>query len=196
MKRRVLRVMLSLVLVLSLFPVISASPVLADGTTEVTVTKLASDGVTVLDQVTVTLAEMMADSPELPVYGDGETHYIYQGPIFTGEWQAAHPGETWNDTPICEGDIIPGTSVVFEDAPGCVPYDRWNPAEDTNCGGPEGAVPKDLGAVQGTAVNDLCNCVGGLSPGDTVRILAFDGFNRYYPAEVFTDPPPALGPGV
>jgi hypothetical protein len=194
MKRRVLGVILSLVLVLSLFPVISASPALAAGTTEVRVVKYASDGTTVLDEVTVTLAEMMADSPELPIYGDGETHYIFQGPIFQGEWETAHPGQTWNDTPICEGDIIPGTSVVFEDAPSCIPYDRWNPEEDTNCGG--GGVPKDLGAVKGTAVNDLCNLVGGLSPGDTVRILAFDGFSRSYPTEVFTDPAPALGPGV
>jgi hypothetical protein len=196
MKRRVLGVILSLVLVLSLFPVISASPVLADGTTEVTVTKYASDGVTILYQDTVTLDEMMADSPELPIYGDGETHYVYQGPIFQGEWETAHPGQTWDDTPICEGDTIPGTDVIFSNPPSCIPYDRWNPDEDTNCGGPEGAQPKDLGAVRGTAVIDLCNLAGGLSPGDTVRILAFDGFSRDYPSETFTDPDPALGPGV
>jgi hypothetical protein len=194
MKKRVLGLTLSLVLVLSLFTVIPASPALAAGTTEVTVTKLASDGTTVLDQVTVTLAEMMADTPELPVYGDGETHYIFQGPIFLGEWQAAHPDETWNDTPICEGDTIPGTDVTFTNAPGCVPYDRWNPTEDTNCG--SGSVAKDLGAVKGTAVNDLCNLVGGLSPGDTVKILAIDGFDKDFPAEAFYDPSPALGPGV
>jgi len=74
---------LSLVLVFSLTPFMSVSPALASGaTTSVTVTKLANDGTTILDHVTVTVAEMMAGSPELPIYGDGVTHYYFQGPSF------------------------------------------------------------------------------------------------------------------
>jgi hypothetical protein len=61
----------------------SFSTVLAAGvTTSITVTKLANDGTTVLDNVTITVAQMMAGSPELPIYGDGVTHYYFQGPSF------------------------------------------------------------------------------------------------------------------
>jgi hypothetical protein len=198
MARRLLAVAVCLaLLLLSLLGTVSPNPAVAQGgTTEAHVVKYAPDGTTVLKEVTVTLAEMMADSPELPIYGDGETHYYFQGPIFVDEWQMAHRGETWNDTLICNGDTIPGTAIKFANAPACVEYDRWNPQEDTNCGGPEGAMPKDLGAVMGTAVNDLCNQAGGLSPGDTVKVRAIDGFYKEFPAEVFYEPSAAVGIGV
>jgi len=104
MKKKILGLILSFALILSVFPVMSASPVLAaDPTTQVTVTKLANDGATVLDQVTVTVAEMMAGSPELPIYGDGVTHYYFQGPTFDPDnmWDSGiapepSPGETVN----------------------------------------------------------------------------------------------------
>ncbi|MDY6893143.1 MAG: hypothetical protein SVO26_05445, partial [Chloroflexota bacterium] len=197
MKKRIVAIMLCLALLVSAFPMaVFPTAALADGTTEVHVVKYALDGTTVVDETTVTW-EWMRDN--MPVYGDGnETHYYYQGPVFEGEWQVVHPGETWNDTPICEGDTIPGTAVTFTNAPSgyCIEYDRWNPQEDTNCGGPEGAVPKDLGAIQGTSINDLCDLVGGLSAGDMVKVKAIDGFNKVFPAEIFMDPPAALGPGV
>jgi hypothetical protein len=197
MKKRILGVMVCLALVLATIPTVAVpAPALAAGTTEVHVVKYAPDGTTVLDEVTVTLAEMTADSAELPVYGNGSTHYYFQGPIFVNEWQTAHPGEIWNDTLICNGDKVPGTTVTLKNAPACIEYDRWNPDEDTNCGGPEGAVPKDLGAVKGTAVNDLCELVGGLSSGDTVRIVATDGFYKDFTADIFYDPPAAVGTGI
>jgi hypothetical protein len=96
MSKKILGLMLSFVLVFSVMSFISATPALAaDVTTEVTVTKLANDGTTVLDQVTVTVEEMMAGSPELPIYGDGVTHYYHQGPTFDLEnmWD---PGEMVN----------------------------------------------------------------------------------------------------
>ncbi|MDD4254152.1 MAG: PGF-pre-PGF domain-containing protein [Methanofollis sp.] len=74
----------------------------AAATTEVTVTKLASDDTTVLDQKTVTW-QWMKDN--LPVLGDGETIYYTQGPVFEDAWKEVHPGE---------------------------PYDGWNPTEDVN----------------------------------------------------------------
>ena len=51
---------------------------------------------------------------------------------------------------------------------------RWNPAEDTNVD------TKDMGAVKGTNLKDLCNLVGGMSPGEEVKILAIDGWSDTY----------------
>lgn len=148
LKKRILGLMLSLALVFSIMPLISASPVLAAGTTSVTVTKLANDGTTVLDQVTVTLAEMMADSSDLPIYGDGTTHYYHQGPVFIDD-----PDEE--------------TEQAL----------RWNPEEDTNVD------TKDMGAVRGTNVKDLCDLVGGMSEGEEVKIKAVDGFSKWFAYE-------------
>ncbi len=48
---------------------------------------------------------------------------------------------------------------------------RWNAAEDRN------VKEKDMGAVKGTSVRDLCDLVGGMASGDTVTITAEDGFS-------------------
>ncbi|MDD5511051.1 MAG: hypothetical protein PHI12_09610 [Dehalococcoidales bacterium] len=57
-----------------------AAPVLAaDPTTSVTITRYDTDGVTVLDQETVDYEWMEAN---LPVLGNGITHYYHQGPTF------------------------------------------------------------------------------------------------------------------
>lgn len=183
-----------LAMLLCIALVSSTMPVSATATTEVTVTKYAANNYsTVLNETTVNYTWMEAN---LQIYGDGVTHYYFQGPIFQSEWEAAHPNGTWNDTPICAEDTIPGTTVTFTNAPDCIEADRWNPEEDTNCGGPEGSVPKDLGAVKGTDVNDLCDLVGGLSAGDSVNIQANDNFAKEFPAEVFYDPDPAVGRGI
>jgi hypothetical protein len=64
---------------------------LAAPTTAVTVTKYASDGTTVIQQVVIDSATMQLT---LPVQGDGITHYYHQGPIFEGDmWD---PTETVN----------------------------------------------------------------------------------------------------
>jgi hypothetical protein len=80
------------------FPVVIAAP-----TTSVTITKLAKDGTTILDQTTVNVTQMMAGSPELPIYGDGVTQYYCQGPTFdpNNMWDSGippepPPGETIN----------------------------------------------------------------------------------------------------
>jgi hypothetical protein len=68
---------------------------------------------------------------------------------------------------------------------------RWNPKEDTN------AYPeKDMGAVKGTDLKDLCNLVGGMSSGDTVTIKASDGFSREFAYKNVYAPPPRQGPMV
>ncbi len=52
------------------------------------------------------------------------------------------------------------------------PDDRWNPKEDTN------VQEKDMGAVKGTNLKDLCDLVGGMSASDTLVIKASDGMTK------------------
>jgi hypothetical protein len=108
MKTKMLGLIISLLLIVSIIP-FTISPAQAAVTTSVTVTKLANDGTTVLDHVTVTVAQMMAGSPELPIYGDGVTHYYFQGPTFDSAnmWD---PGEMVNidsrDYGACKGNDV------------------------------------------------------------------------------------------
>ena len=48
-------------------------------TTEIHITRYANDGTTLLNETTVTYQWMMDN---LPVMGDGVTHYYHQGPVF------------------------------------------------------------------------------------------------------------------
>ncbi|MDD2666909.1 MAG: hypothetical protein PHQ37_08020, partial [Methanocellales archaeon] len=103
-------------------------------TTEVQVIKYTSNGTTILNETSVTYEWMGAN---LPVHGDGSTHYYCQGPVFEDGWKEVHPNETWN-----------------------LEEDKWNLEEDVN------VLEKDMGAVKGTDVKDLCELVGGMSEGD------------------------------
>jgi hypothetical protein len=67
---------------------------------------------------------------------------------------------------------------------------RWNPAEDTN------VQEKDMGAVKGTDVRDLCNLVGGMSPGDTLTVKASDGLTKDFAYKNVYSPPSRQGPMV
>jgi PKD repeat protein len=51
---------------------------------------------------------------------------------------------------------------------------RWNRAEDTN------VQEKDYGAVMGTNLKDICDLVGGLSPGEEVTLKASDGLTKKF----------------
>lgn len=88
----------------------------------------------------------------LPVQGDGVTHYYMQGPIFDES------------------------------------EDPWNPEEDINC-----YPNKDMGAVRGTDVRDLCELAGGADSGDVILILADDGFRKSFPYENVYNPPARQG---
>jgi hypothetical protein len=66
--------------------------------------------------------------------------------------------------------------------------DRWNPAEDTN------VKEKDMGAVKGTDLADLCSVVGGMADGDEVMVRASDGFSRTFAYENVFNPPSRQGP--
>ena len=69
--------------ILVLFCFIAVSPVTAY-TTEVTVRRYATDGLTPISEVTKTYQWLEAN---LPVYGDGNTYYYFQKPIFENEWE-------------------------------------------------------------------------------------------------------------
>ncbi|WP_128693136.1 PEGA domain-containing protein [Methanoculleus taiwanensis] len=118
-------------------------------TTEVHVVRYAADGATVLAETAVDYRWM---EENLPVLGDGETHYYHQGPVFSG--------------------------------------DPWNPAEDTN------VKEKDMGAVKGTDLADLCDLVGGMAEGETVRVKASDGFSKTFPYRNVYEPESRQGPMV
>ncbi|MEI6840631.1 MAG: PKD domain-containing protein [Methanomicrobiales archaeon] len=123
-------------------------------TTSVQVIKYANDGRTILGQRTVDFQWMQAN---LPVYGDGVTHYYHQGPVMNAS--------------------IP---------------DKWNPEENDPA-----ILTKDLGAVKGTNIQDLCNLAGGMSPGDyNVTLMASDGLSRPFSYASVYSPPPRAGPIV
>ena len=69
-------------------------------------------------------------------------------------------------------------------------YDNRNPSEDMNVLG------KDMGAVKGTNVKDLCDLVGGMSKGDTFEVKANDGFGLKFPYSNVYEPDPRQGPMV
>ncbi len=137
------KMLLAAIFILQIF---AATLVLADPTTEIKVARYAENGI-LLDQKTVTYRWM---ENNLPIYGDGKTHYYHQGPVFEG--------------------------------------DKWDPDETTNF--------KDKGAVKGTNVKDLCDLVGGMSPGDTVMIRSFDGYHLEFGYDNVYRPRSRQGPLV
>ncbi len=72
---------------------------------------------------------------------------------------------------------------VFDWPPG-----PWDPDETTNF--------KDKGAVKGTNVKDLCDLVGGMSPGDEIKVSASDGFSKWFNYTNVYEPQPRQGPIV
>ena len=139
---RLLPVMIAVILLFGLVNAVSAAP-----TTAVHVVKYAADGTTVLNETTVTYQWMEAN---LPVQGDGRTHYYHQGPVFADDKEA-----------------------------------QWNVNETTNF--------KDMGAVKGTAVRDLCDLLGGMAPGDEVMVKAGDGYHVEFPYANVYRPDPRQG---
>jgi hypothetical protein len=75
----------------------------AGATTSIHLVKYKDDGSTVLSEKTVEYEWMMQN---LPVYGDGTTHYYHQGPVFEGDvWD---PGETIN---LKDKGAVKGTDI-------------------------------------------------------------------------------------
>ena len=119
-------------------------------TTEIQIVKYANDNTTILNQTTVSYTWMQAN---LPVLGDGVTHYYSQGPTF-------NESDLWDNG-------------------------EWQNVES-----------RDWGAVKGTDTKDLCNLVGGASPGDRVTLKASDGLSKTFPYEYIYTPNPRQGPMV
>jgi hypothetical protein len=59
---------------------------------------------------------------------------------------------------------------------------RLNPEEDKN------VKEKDMGALKGADIRDLCELIGGMSQGDTLRLKASDGFSRTFAYENIYNP--------
>jgi hypothetical protein len=103
MSKKIFGLIMGFALLFSIVPFTVSPAAAASVTTSITITKLANDNATVLDQVTVSLAQMMVGSTALPIYGDGVTHYYLQGPTFdlNNMWDSGiapepAPGETVN----------------------------------------------------------------------------------------------------
>jgi hypothetical protein len=58
--------------------------------------------------------------------------------------------------------------------------DMWDPSETQNL--------KDKGAVMGTALKDLCELVGGMSPGNEIMLRAVDGWHTEFAYENIYEP--------
>jgi hypothetical protein len=138
--------------------IVTHSTTATAATTELHIVRYAADNVTVINETTVTYQWM---EENLPVMGDGVTHYYHQGPVF-----------------VDDADLAREESL------------RWNAAEDTN------VQEKDMGAVKGTDLKDLCNLVGGMNSKDTVKIKATDGFTKTFAYENVYTPPARQGPMV
>ncbi len=93
----------AIILAAIIFLLALAAPVLADPTSSLTVTEIGADGTTVLNTTTVDCRWLEAN---LPVLGDGVTHYYHQGPVFEGDkWD---PNETVN---LKDRGALKGTDV-------------------------------------------------------------------------------------
>lgn len=90
-------------LAVALLLLAAAGAAAAAPTTELHVVKIAGDGTTILNETTVDYRWM---EKNLPVLGDGVTHYYHQGPIFEGEkWD---PNETAN---FKDRGAVKGTNI-------------------------------------------------------------------------------------
>ncbi len=152
-------------------------------TTEITVRRYAVDGLTPITETTKTYQWLEAN---LPVQGDGDTYYYYQGPIFENEWEAYY-SVSYPEYRTNWGGSPPAWTSSEER------WDRyWSGSEyiqheEVNWQG------KGLGKLNGTDVKDLCELVGGLPVGQKIRILAVDNFYQDLPYSAIYTPNAHLG---
>jgi hypothetical protein len=121
---RLLPFLIGVILLCGLVNVAVAAP-----TTSVHVVKYAADGTTVLNETTVDYHWMEAN---LPVQGDGKTHYYHQGPVFTDlkedQWDrkettnfkdmGAVKGTAVRDLADLLGGMAPGDEVMVKSGDG------------------------------------------------------------------------------
>jgi hypothetical protein len=119
-KNNVLRIAAGLLLISLVIGLVQAAP-----TTAVHVVRFGPDGSTILNETTVTYQWMEAN---LPVQGDGKTHYYHQGPVFVdnkeGQWdvnetanfkdEGAVRGTAVKDLCNLVGGMKPGDEVMIK----------------------------------------------------------------------------------
>ena len=173
--------------ILVLFCFIAVAPVNAY-TTEVTVRRYATDGLTPISEVTKTYQWLEAN---LPVYGDGNTYYYFQKPIFENEWEVNYNvsfPEYRTDWP---GGVQPVWNASEEK------WDRfYNSTTHTYEVNERVNYNNNLGKLKGTDVKDLCDLVGGLPSGKTARMVASDNAYKDIPYSAIYSPTTKLGPFV
>jgi len=135
-----------LIMALILMAVFVIQPGLC-ATEELTISKFGADG-SLTEEKTYNYQWL---EENLPVQGDGVTHYYMQGPTFDEN-------------------------------------DKWNPAEDIN------VLSRDMGAVKGTDIKDICETIGGMTPGGTIKIISEDGFSKELDYDNIYGPDPRQGP--
>lgn len=161
-------------------------------TTEVTVRRYATDGLTPINETTVDYQWMEAN---LPVLGDGNTYYYFQKPVYETEWENNYsvlfpqyrtdwPGgisPSWNASDEKWDRFYNSSSLSYEI------NERVNCVYNNN---------NNLGKLKGTDVKDLCGLVGGLPQGKEVKILGADGASQTLPFSAVYTPESELGPYV
>lgn len=142
MQKRLMGVLLVLICASVLVCAASAAP-----TTELHIAKIASDGTTVINETTVDYRWMEAN---LPILGDGTTHYYHQGPVFEGDkWdpletmnfkdRGAVKGTDIRDLADLVGGAEPGDEIMIRAADGYhVEFAYENVYEPDPCQGPMG----------------------------------------------------------
>ena len=83
-----------------------------------------------------------------------------------------------------------GSTHYYHQGPTFDDADLWDPTESKN------VQDKDMGAVKGTAVRDLCSLVGGMQSGDTLVVRSGDGFSKKFSYGTVYSPSARQGPMV
>ena len=101
--------------------------------------------------------------------------YAADGTTVLGETTVNYP---WmrDNLPVMGEENLYGTNYThyYFQGPTFDEGNLWDPSESVN------VESRDYGAVAGTDIKDLCELVGGMSPGDEVKIKSPDGFHKWF----------------
>ena len=125
--------------------------------------------VTGLIQVKMALATTATTSLTITKYAGDGTTVLAQVTVSVNDLKTCQAQGSDGQLHSCpvQGD---GTTHYYTQGPTFVSNNLWDPDETLNL--------KDKGALEGTALSDLCNLVGGANPGDLVQVGAADGYGN------------------
>ncbi|NLZ30844.1 MAG: argininosuccinate synthase [Methanomicrobiales archaeon] len=181
MQKRLIWTLFALLCASMLMCAASAAP-----TTELHVAKIAGDGVTIIDETTVDYRWM---EENLPVLGDGVTHYYHQGPVFEGDkWdplettnfkdRGAVKGTDIRDLAELVGGAEPGDEIMVRAADGYhVEFTYENVYEPDPRQGPMGICWYN-GAETGAGERQGCGYVPDYYTGMRLVFFADDSTNE------------------